>query len=562
MGRSLKLQMELEPVRLPVSQPLADAFVNRTDARIEALFGYHPAEASHWTQRLEWLEAHRNDRVAPDLLAAALRTFNKRFNGSDAAVKSIEAIAAGAPVIVGGQQAGLWTGPLLVIHKAVTILSAARHASDATGRPVVPVFWIAGEDHDWDEANHAFIVSQQSDLVKIALDRPSAMRSSVSRTRLAREALEAAVAKLTDALQDTEFKPELIGKLKEFAQRSSSLTEWFAFMMGWLFGDQGLVLLDADDPALRRLEGPMFRRMIERNDELERAYLHSAATVQSYGYGLQADVAEGGANLFLFREEPAADASGEAGAERTLLFKRDGRFVNRRGTLELSREELLAAADETPEMFSNNVLTRPLMQDYVLPVLGTVLGSGEIAYWTLTAEAFRTMGMQMPIIVPRMSFTLIDGTSAKFMKKFGLSLEDVALRFEERKEQWLKEQDELDIDGSFEEAKRRFAELYEPVIGLAAAVQGGMAELGEKNKLKIVEQIGYLQARTKDAHAKRYEAIIRQLDGIALALWPDGKPQERVVNAGVYWNRYGSAWIGRLLEAPFEPCGSHRIVYL
>jgi bacillithiol biosynthesis cysteine-adding enzyme BshC len=552
--------MEIESVHLPSGQPLAEAFARRIDPKVEAIFGGHPAETAHWQRRLERLKEHRESRVPPGQLADMLAQYNRRYNGSEAVTANIASIADGAPVIVGGQQAGLWTGPLLVIHKAVSILTAARHAAELTGETVVPVFWIAGEDHDWDEANHAFVVSQEHELTKIAIERPAGARSSVSRTRLTQEALQTALESLTSALQDTEFKPALIDALTAFAAKSATLSDLFAYVMGWLFGDQGLVLMDADDPQLRRLESPMFRRMVEHSGALEQAYKRGAAAVTEQGFPLQAEVAEGCANLFLFHE--ADEASGETEAGRTLLFNRSGRFENRRRTISLSAESLLTIADETPERLSNNVLTRPLMQDYVLPVLGAVLGPGEIAYWAITGEAFRVLGMEMPIIVPRMSFTLIEGTIAKHMMKYGLSLEAVAFRFKERKEAWLKEQDDLDIEGRFAEVKRKFGELYDPLLGLASSVQAGLAKLGETNKQKIVEQIEFLQARTLDAHAKQFEAAIRQLDRIALALSPGGKPQERVVNALIYWNRYGRSWLDRLLEAPFDPHGGHRVIYL
>lgn len=543
--------------QLPVGQPLADAYVNRTDRNVINVFGSHPENEESWRQRAAMLAGNTGNRVPAKALADTLRAFNARFNDSTEVHKGIDAIGEGAPVIVGGQQAGLWTGPLLVIHKAVTVIQAARFAAEAIGEPVVPVFWIAGEDHDWDEVNHALVVTAEQGLMKIAVERPPGVRTSVSQTKLAKEAMSEAIRQLSVSLEDTEFKQRLIEQLTKHAAGSETLTEWFAFVMGELFGEYGLVLLDSDDPAIRRLEAPMFHRMVEQNDELEEAYVRGAAAVRELGYVEQAEVAQGGANLFLFLAE-----EGEQAGERTLLFKRNGRFKNRKGTVSLSREELLGILEKTPERFSNNVLTRPLMQDYVLPVLGTVLGHGEIAYWALTAEAFRTFGMQMPIIVPRMSFTMVEGTIAKHMLKYDLTFEDVVFRFEARKQAWLKERDELSIDERFEDIKQKFAQLYDPLIEMAASVQSGLADLGEKNKRRIVEQIAYMEMRTKDAHASRFDAALRQLERISLSLWPGGKPQERVVNMSVYWNRYGTGWIDTLLEVPYVPSGSHRLIYL
>jgi bacillithiol biosynthesis cysteine-adding enzyme BshC len=276
--------------------------------------------------------------------------------------------------------------------------------------------------------------------------------------------------------------------------------------------------------------------------------------VKELGYSLQADVTPGSANLFLF--QPLN------GDERTLLHKKDGLFQDRKGQVSLTEEQLLQIADAQPQQLSNNVLTRPLMQDYLFPVLATVLGPGEIAYWALTGEAFRSLGMEMPIIVPRMSYTLIEGTVAKHMGKYELSFADVMERFEERKGQWLKEQDGLSIEQQFADARQTFEQLYKPLLGLAASVQLSLSKLGDTNLQKIVEQINYMGSKTVDAFNKQFEASTRQLDRIHLSIKPLGKPQERVLNMTAYWNRYSLGWLEKLLEAPYSRTGGHEIVYL
>ena len=272
-------------------------------ARAGVVIWQSSAEDEHWKRRVQRLKDQSESRVSAKSLAAALARYNQRFNNSEEVNLAIEAIAGGAPVVVGGQQAGLWTGPLLVIHKAISVISAARHAAQLTGQAVIPLFWIAGEDHDWDEANHAHIVNQDNQLVKIAIARPDGSRTSVSRSKVDQAAMLEAARLLGETLPDSEYKRELLACLTAFARQSETLSEWFAFTLGWLFGKQGLVLLDSDDPELRRLEAPMFKQIIERNDELEDAYKRGADTIRQQGYVPQAEVVDGSANFFLFQGE-------------------------------------------------------------------------------------------------------------------------------------------------------------------------------------------------------------------------------------------------------------------
>ncbi|QAY68312.1 bacillithiol biosynthesis cysteine-adding enzyme BshC [Paenibacillus protaetiae] len=546
--------MKTEIYMMPSAQPLTEAYIHQTDSNVDSLYGYHPERDEDWSRRLKRLQDHPGSRADASDVAKVLRTYNEKHHAHPNAMLAIKSIAEGAPVIVGGQQAGLWTGPIMVIHKAITIIQAARFASQKLGTAVVPVFWIAGEDHDWDEANHAYVMAADQSLRKLTVQRPEGPRTAVSRTVLDESSWAAALEELEQSLPHSEFKEGMLQQLKQAAEGANTLSDSFARILGYLFGEQGLVLIDADDAGLRKLESPMFTRLIERNDELEQAYAGTAEQMKQLGYPLQADVVAGSANLFVFQQDN--------GNERTLLHKRDGLFQDRKGVVSWTKEELLALAADRPEQLSNNVLTRPLMQDYVFPVLATVLGPGEIAYWGTTGEAFRTLGMEMPIILPRLSFTLVEGTIDKHMAKYELSFEDVVKRFDERKEAWLKEQDQLSIEEKFAAAKQAFNDLYEPIVSLAASVQQGLAKLGETNRQKIVEQIEYLESKTKDAFSKQYEASIRQLDRIYSTLCPEGKPQERVVNCTVYWNRFGQDIIGKLLELPFDRSGTHRIVYL
>lgn len=543
-----------ESYRLPIAQPLTEAYIHQTDGRVAELYGYHSGSERDWEKRYRSLQERTATRADKAEVAEAIRNYNRKHGGAPETLALIDQIAEGAPVVIGGQQAGLWTGPLLVIHKAVSIMKAAKSASDQLGVQVVPVFWIAGEDHDWDEANHAYVITAEQELQKLAAARPEGPRTSVSRTVIDQTAWEQLLQELEQALPHSEFKPHIIEKLAELSRGSASLSDMFAGLLSHLFGREGLVLLDADDREIRKLESPMFGKLLQHNDELEQAYIHTAEQIKSFGYTLQADVVPGSANLFLF--DPAN------GGERTLLHKSKEGYQDRKGLSHWSKDELLRIAEAQPELMSNNVLTRPLMQDYLFPVLGTVLGAGEIAYWALTGEAFRTLGMEMPIIVPRMSFTLVEGTIAKYMTKYELSFADVMEGFEARKEAWLKEQDSLAIEEKFGAVKQSFQDMYQPLIELAASIQAGLAKLGETNMAKILEQIDYMGAKTSDAYNKQFEASIRQLDRIAAALSPSGKPQERVLCVVMYWNRYGDAWIGKLLDAPYSRTGGHEIVYL
>ncbi len=532
------------------SQPLAEDYCRRYE-KVAERFDYHPWQDGEWDRRADWLASTHSERAPRDSMIEVLTAYNLKQGNDHEAVRQSLALLAQADtlVITGGQQAGLFTGPLLVIYKAISIIRLAREASATLGKPVVPVFWIAGEDHDFDEVNHWHALTPQLAVERFRLEHPTGKREAVSRLHF--ESWTDALAKMEEWLQDSDFKPDLMARLREFADVSRTLTDYFARIMGWLFGAHGLVLLDSDDPALRRLESPMFRRLLADCEELNRCVLDGSAAVAGMGYTPQADQTPGQANLFFYDDN----------GERTLLYRDGDGFTNRKRTFRVEKAELERLVEEEPWRFSNNVMTRPMMQDYVLPVLAVVLGPGEIAYWSLTREAFHRMGLRLPIIKPRLEFTLIEGTVHKNMEKFGLTYDAVMDQFDDFRQEWLMDQGQYEVEELFSETRRRFLELYRPVMETVASLNPGLAKLGDTNKQKIVEQIEYLRNRAADSLQSKFSSGLRQLDRINLSLSPLSKPQERVYNVFAYLNRYGSAWIDELIAIPYENDGKHRLMY-
>ncbi|WP_054956622.1 bacillithiol biosynthesis cysteine-adding enzyme BshC [Paenibacillus dakarensis] len=543
--------MNIVPEPLSGASRLAQDYMDRFDL-VSGFYGGNYRDGHSWVQRLDWLDRTEENRISRKALAACLRSYNERFNPHEAVHKSLDLLEQeGTLVITGGQQSGLFTGPMLVVHKAVTIIQAAREAEKKLGRPVVPLFWIAGEDHDWDEVNHTYVMSDELEVSKIRMHHKESSRTSVSFTAVKEEQWKRVLDEMQQLLQDSEHKSTVMDLLRKAVMSSAGLSDAFAKLMGEMFGKYGLVLLDSADPNLRALEIPIFEKIIRKNDSLGQSYQLAARDMMGLGYDLQADVAENGANLFYLK-----------GDKRILLFKNNGEFTDRKGLVSFSETELLAELIEHPERFSNNVLTRPIMQDSLLPVLGTVLGQGEISYWAITRYAFEEMGLQMPLILPRMSFTIVDSSSQKYMEKYNLTFQEIHASFEVKRKEWLSGIYGLDLDQRFEETKESFNRLYEPLLKELSDLQPGLMKLGQSNQAKILAQMDFLLNKTKSSLEQQQDALLRQWELIRQSIAPLGRPQERVYNIYYYLNRYGLSLVDELMSIPYDDSGIHRAVYL
>ncbi|RED65767.1 bacillithiol biosynthesis cysteine-adding enzyme BshC [Cohnella lupini] len=519
-------------------------------SEVVELFGRHPSRENDWHERAAWLDASASSRADLRQVANVIREYQSRLPHYAESANSLSKLEqSNCLVVVGGQQAGLFGGAMLIFYKALSVIQAAKDAEKRLGRPVVPIFWIAGEDHDFDEANHVNIQSAEGGIRRVRIERPEGPRLAVSRTPIKAEQWESALQELASQLPDTEYKPELLRRLQSHVEDSPTLSLSFARLIADMFGRQGLLLLDADDPKLRALEGPMFRELIVRNNDLEAALKVGESRVLSKGFELQAETTPGSANLFLHHEQG-----------RLLLHKERDVFADRKGNVAFTSEQMLELTANSPDRLSTNALTRPLMQDYVLPVLAAVLGPSELAYWGILAPAFAEFGLSVPLLISRQSFTFLEPNITKLLAKYSLTVEQAISDWGKKKAEWLSDQDEWNLEEEFRQARKSFIDIYEPIRNTVASLQPGLAKLAETNRDKILEQMAYLESRSLDAIAKQHEASLRQWDRINQSLTPLDKPQERVYGAVHFWNRYGWEWLSRWTDVPYERNGGHRLV--
>lgn len=543
--------MRIEQYIWRPNQPLTRNYMEQFQD-VSSMYAYDPNDPQSIQARANWLDANENrpsaDRVK---LVDVLRAYNVAVGNAPEALEAIESLRDPRTlVVIGGQQAGLFSGPLLVIHKVITVLQVARAASQQLNRRVVPIFWIAGEDHDLDEVNHVNVLTDSLSIHKIKLATVPDKRGPISQVTISRGEWEEALAQLDASLMNTEFKAPLMEQVRQACLDSDSLSDSFARLLSQWFGAYGLILVDSADSAVRQLEAPMFRRLVQGERELSSTLIAAQSHMQQLGFAPQAEVRPDQANLFIVHQ-----------GERLLLNYADGMYSDKRGQLQLTPEELLGIADSQPELLSNNVMTRPLMQDYLFPVLSVVLGSSEMAYWGTLKHAFEQFDLQMPILESRMEFTLVEGTLQKQMGKYGLTFEDVIQHYDRKKQIWLEEQGSMQLKDKFAEIKQRFADMYKPVVDTIGEINPGMRKLGETNMQKIVEQIEFLETRANEAFESQFDTALRHWERLRVSLLPQGKPQERVFNTLAYLVKYGDGWLKELIDLPLLPNGMHRIVY-
>ncbi|MGG1661701.1 bacillithiol biosynthesis cysteine-adding enzyme BshC [Brevibacillus sp. NRS-1366] len=540
--------MNVECLALPIANRLAQEY-QQQDASALQFFTHNPYHIQSYQERLEWLRgqtySHREQ------LAEGLYTFNKKIGNHQEALRRIQALKnPDTYVVIGGQQAGVMTGPLYTIHKAVHLIQTAKRLSEELQAEVVPVFWIAGEDHDIDEIDHVYwLTDKETRLHKERMNLNKKGRVSASGLPLNEEACTQFLESFFHAQTETAETGQIRKLLTSTASSSDNVAEWFARLMAALFGKHGLILVESSLPFIRELERPVFEQVIEKNEQVAHLLLKAADRISTAGYPLQLQVEEHQANLFLYE-----------GQDRLLLERHADRFVNRRASY--SREDLMRLAADQPERFSANVVTRGLMQEHLFPTLAFIGGPGEIAYWAYYREVFELFGMQMPIVLPRMSVTLVEGAQVRLLESLDLRLEHVLNGFAEWKRDWAAGQEPHPLQKQFSATREQLLSMYRPLVEEVVRLDGGLRGLAEKNTNLLLEQVSFLEERLIRSLQQQDDVEHMRVQRIEASLFPDGGLQERKLSFFAFANKYGLSLVDRLVKAPFAHDGTHQIFFV
>lgn len=486
-------------------------------------------------------------------LCETLTRMNASYGAPREVMENIEKLtSADAVAVVGGQQAGVLGGPLYTLHKCLTLILYAQKKERQLRVPVVPLFWIAGEDHDFSEINHVYIW-EGNQIKRLTVDQAERRRRPVSDIPLDKRAVGRLVDETLASFGETAYTRPLMRSIHETVRDATTYTDFFARLLMKWFGKYGLILLDSNHPELRRIEAESFYTMINHNEKVQSSIHHTVRKWKARGYADPLALEENSAHLFYKQND-----------ERILLYTKDfDWFEGKNGECLLSKGELLHIAETYPESLSNNVVTRPLMQEWILPTLAFIAGPGELAYWACLKDLFHQFGNRIPPLVPRLSLTWVDRKATRILNRHQLSPEAVftgALsQYEARvlKEHGLKELAQL-----AEQTKDAVGEALKPLLSWAEQIDLPVQDLAHKNRDLLLRQIDDFTRRAGKMVHQKEAAHLQSLRYAKGLLFPHGNMQERIWNACYFLNLYGSDWIANTLEQPLPLNGKHHIVLI
>lgn len=499
--------------------------------KVHQFYGGNPKDENDWRQLLKQVSGRAIDRST---MTQILSRQNRDFHCGVKSLANIDFLRDDNCVaVVTGQQVGLFTGPLYTIYKAITAVKLAEKlGKDFPEFKFVPVFWLAGEDHDFEEVSNICLFNAAGELVR--LDYAIEGKESVSNHGAVGEielddGIELVFKAAEEALLPTEFKPKVLELFKTAYQKGMTFNRAFVHLMNVLLEDSGLIFLNSNDSEIKQLLLPVFRRELAETPRSCQLVIDQSAILERQYH---AQVKPRSINLFLFHDK----------GRYPIEPHPNGYFL--KGTRQhFSKEELDTLLNKKPELFSPNVVLRPICQDTLLPTIAYVAGPSELAYFGQYNTLYKEFGIPQPIIFPRASATVVEERVEKILARF--SLEPLALfgNLEFLKQQIAEQISDLKAEDFFKSTAHSVDESLNQLRPALQSIDTTLLPAMEHTLEKIHSHLNVLKEKTIAAQKRQHEVSLRQIDKAAGNLFPSSDFQERQLNILYFLNKYGLEFV-------------------
>jgi bacillithiol biosynthesis cysteine-adding enzyme BshC len=452
------------------------------------------------------------------------------LTGHDRGLENLDLLVRGeAHCVTTGQQPGLFTGPLYTLYKAISAVVLARACSASLGRPVVPVFWVAGDDHDFAEANHFTLLSAANQLETLGLPP---RESGAPSTPLYRDALgvevEGLIARLAELLPETEFRAEALAWLSRHYRSGNDLATAFGDALAELLGPMGLVVFQPSHAAAKAAAAPWVLQALEGAAELDGRLQARARELEGAGKPVPVGIQPGNTLVMV---------DGTLGRDR-LMLDGDG-FVARRSGEKWSLPALQEVAENAPERLSANVLLRPVVEAVLFPTLAYVAGPGELAYHPQTEPVYETLGVLPQPYVPRWSARVIEARVRKTMDRYHLTPEDFMTSEGQLEARLVQDAMPVAAGDALARLRETVDEQFAALVQAAGTIDPTLEKPIEHTRNQMTGGLDHVEKRLVSRLKQQNEVLVRQLANARNAVFPNGRPQERVFNVLQYLVKYG-----------------------
>lgn len=427
-----------------------------------------------------------------------------------------------------GQQLGIYGGPLYTIYKIFTVIKLCDYLNEMFSEfNFIPLFWMAGDDHDFEEISYINLINKENELQKIIYNDgidPFENRGNVGNLKFTKEIMEFSNS-IKDALRETEFSNDLFNLTEKILNENISIKDSFFQLLFKIFDETGLVIFNPQDAEVKKLLIPIFKKeLLDYKEHTKDLLITSAELDENY----HAQVKIKPINLFL------QDETG-----RHLIEPVDDEYRLKGKRKRITQEEILNHLEEKPEDFSANVLLRPICEDYLFPTGFYIAGPGEISYYAQAIPLYKHFNLQHPIIYPRASATILESNIAKILVKYNLSTHDFFIGSEKLKSNLINSFSQNNLVEEFDKVELSLKDIFKSLTDYLGSVDNNLVNVANSSNDKMLHQLNILKDKAAKAFENKYDASFRQISKAQNSIYPNDNLQERELSIVSFLNKYG-----------------------
>jgi len=436
--------------------------------------------------------------------------------------------SANTYTITTGHQLNIFAGPLYFIYKIVTAIKLAQQLKEQfPDTNFVPVYWMASEDHDFAEINYTNIGGKKVHWW---------YEASGATGRINPDTMRQALNQYKGVLGLEHHGGELAAIVETAYAKFDKLADATRYLVNALFGQYGLVIIDADDHRLKK----QFAHIIEQDIIGEHSFKNISETnvkLEKLGIHIQVNPRE--INFFYLVD----------GLRERIVFE-DELYKVLNTEISFSKEELQKEIGNFPERFSPNVVMRPLYQEYILPNIAYVGGGAEVVYWLELKSNFEYYKVDFPILILRNSGLVVPKRSAAKIEKMELAPDDIFKPADEIKKDWVKKHSDKEL--SLKEEWQELQQIFDKIKQRSSKIDPTLTKSADAVKARLNHALNNLEKKLIKAEKANYQTRLEQIDQVKTELFPKDSLQERTENFGLFYVKWGQDFIDELIRH-FEP---------
>lgn len=474
---------------------------------------------------------NRNFSGDRNILTEVLKNQYRHIQTNKSVSKNIELLASeNTYTVTTGHQLNLFTGPLYFIYKIVTAINLAIELKMAhPDKNFVPIYWMATEDHDFDEINHVSVDEKNISWIQT---------TNGATGRLSTKTVAAAVTAYKGYLGISKNGKHIAKVVEKAYLEHENLADATRYLVNNLFEKYGLVIVNADEPALKNIFASVIADDVRQHNSAKNIG-STSNQLEEKGYKTQVNGRD--INFFYLKDD----------LRERLIFE-DGKYLVNHTDISFTEDELLAEIASNPERFSPNVVMRPMYQEVILPNIAYIGGGAEVAYWMQLKANFDYYKVDFPVLLLRNSALLIDKRSAENLYNLGFALEDIFLPVEELKNIWVRRNSTAQL--LLADETRAINSIFDQIKLNAYKIDKTLSVSTDTAKQKTNHLLANLEKKLFRAEKRKHKTALIQIENVKKRLFPNGTLQERVLNIAPMYVNYGEDFLSSCIEN-FEPLG-------